>query len=169
MISIPKKIELLANISIVLVAGLLIIVIVKKNYSVKDVRVAPPQQVNGLKAGTTLSLPGIRWDKQSKTLILALSTACHFCSESGPFYQRLVEQSKKTHLMAVLPQSVNDGKRYLSGLGVTLEDVDQNALGSLGVHATPTLILVDSKGMVTDFWIGKLPADKERDVLSKIE
>jgi hypothetical protein len=71
--------------------------------------------------------------------------------------------------VAVLPQDVSEGRKYLNELGVPINEVRQSTLESLGVGGTPTLILVDNKGAVTDSWVGKLPPDKESEVLGHLQ
>jgi hypothetical protein len=71
-------------------------------------------------------------------------------------------------LVAVLPQATEEGKRYLEGLGVDVNEIRQSSLSEIKVTGTPTLMLVNSDGIVTDSWVGKLPADQEADVLSKV-
>lgn len=158
-----KKLEVLANIAVVITALLLCSVLVKKFFlsSVKQEATveaarskapassAPRRQP--IQAGTKISLAGIDWSKSNRTVVLALSTGCHYCSESALFYQKLQQQNlKNVRLVAVLPQSVEDGRNYLTGLGVSLDQIVQAPLASVGVSGTPTLLLINHEGVVTD-------------------
>ena len=71
-------------------------------------------------------------------------------------------------LMAVLPQPVDEGRRYLNNLGVSINDVVQASLGSVGVSGTPTLILIDNNGVVTGSWVGKLSEGEAANVIAQI-
>jgi thioredoxin-related protein len=102
-------------------------------------------------------------------LILALSTTCHFCTESGPFYQRIAEERAGARLIALLPQSIEESRQYLNKLGIEVSEVRQSPTGALGVTGTPTLILVNNEGAVVNFWVGRLPAEKEAEVLSNLK
>lgn len=170
--NILKKTELLANIAIIVVALLLGGVLIKR-YLLSSGDVPDSQNsVLRIAAGSKVSLPDIDWAKSDRTLLLVLSKGCHFCSESAPFYQRLVRDiggRGDVRLVAVLPQDVNEGRKYLNELAVPINEVRQSTLDSLGVGGTPTLILVDNKGAVTDSWVGKLPPDKESEVLSHLQ
>lgn len=162
-----KKTEMMANIAIVVVAILLGIVLVK-NYLLPAPQAAMPETIA---PGTKLSLP-IDWKANEKTLVLALSTTCRFCSESGPFYQRLAEERAKNQnirLVAVFPQTMEEGQKYLSDLGVTVDEVRQVRLDSAGISATPTLILANADGAVAESWVGKLPGEEESEVLAKLK
>ena len=69
--------------------------------------------------------------------------------------------------MAVLPQEIPQGKKYLDTLGVPVGDVQRAELASLKIAGTPTLLLVDRGGVVKNVWVGQLNGQGEADVLSK--
>lgn len=126
------------------------------------------QPATQLQPGTKIELTGVDWKKNGQTLILALSDKCHFCTESAPFYQRLVKQRGKTSLVAVLPQPVDQGRKYLEGLGVAIDDVRQVSFPAVGLRGTPTLILADNNGVAIESWMGKLPPNREEDLLERL-
>ena len=110
----------------------------------------------------------VNWKGSNQTLVLAISANCHFCTESATFYKSLVLNRGNTHLVAVLPQPVEDGKKYLERLGVSVDEVRQLPLDQIGIYGTPSLLLVDASGIVKNFWQGKLTADKEVAVLDAL-
>lgn len=164
-----KKIEVAANVAILVVALLLGVVLVKR-YLLPSPPPGP-QRAEQLKPGEKLTLSDVDWGQSKRTLVMVLSTNCHFCTESAPFYQRLArEQSGRgdVRLMAVLPQSVEESRKYLDTNGVAVGDVRQVQPGAIRVSGTPTLIMVDSSGAVVDSWLGKLPPEKEEEVLKSL-
>ena len=154
-----------------MVALVLGFVLVKRFiFSSHDARRAETR--NDIKVGTKISLPNFDWSGSNKHLVLVVQKGCHFCSESAPFYQRLVQETvgrNDVQLIAALPQDVNEGRQYLNDLGVHINDVKQVSPSSLGVRGTPTLFLVDKTGLVTDVWLGKLQADQEAAVISRLK
>jgi thioredoxin-related protein len=156
-----KKIEMAANIAIVITAVLVGIFFIK-NYSQRQ---ANPQRTVAL--GSKFALKDVNWQANDKNLVLAVSTTCHFCTESAPFYRKLVEQCKQQHVhtVAVLPQTPAEAQAYLGGEGVTVDEIRQAPLTDLDVSGTPTLVLVDRAGVVKRVWVGKLPGTKEDDVV----
>ena len=158
-----KRIELVANVAIVVVACLLAAAVVRTYFLDKPVATAQP--VSSPAAQNKLLSAGIDWSHEQRTLILALSTTCHFCSESAPFYRKLIAEKRYVRFIAVLPQSVGDGRDYLKGLGLVVDEVKQLPLNDIGVRGTPTLILTDGSGTVQKSWIGKLRPDEESSVL----
>jgi hypothetical protein len=161
-----QKIELLSNVAIIVVAVTLCAVLVKQ-YFLTSARPESPKPIVGAK----IEVPGVDLAASDKTLLLVLQKGCHFCSESGPFYQKLAREAAskggQVKLVAVLPQDTGEGQRYLSDLGVPAVDVKQASLDSLSVGGTPTLIMVKG-GAVSDVWVGKLDTDEETEVLSKL-
>ncbi len=116
----------------------------------------------------TVSSLNINWNQNRQTLILAISNNCHFCSESAPFYKKLAQNKGDTHLVAVLPQSVEEGRKYLERLGVSVDEVRQLSLDQIGVNGTPSLLLVDASGVVKNFWVGRLAPDQEATVMDAL-
>jgi hypothetical protein len=158
-----KKLETAANLATLLVALLLAYVLIDR-FVVHKTPAAPPS----IRAGDKVPLTDVDWRGNGRTLIVVLQKGCHFCSESAPFYQKLTReavQSGKVHVMAVLPQPTREAMDYLSELGIPITDVRQVKLGEVKVRGTPTLLLVGNTGVVEKVWIGKLPADKESEVL----
>jgi hypothetical protein len=162
---IAKKIETATNIAII-IAVFLISFILIKNYWLKPATGLHPTNDKG----QILNLNSLNWAPQKRTLVLALSTNCHFCTESAPFYRRVEVASQKQGLplVAVFPQTVQEAKNYLSHEELSFNEVLQLPLSKVQVNGTPTLLLIDQKGVVQRVWIGKLSTAQEKDVLSII-
>ncbi|OFW07493.1 MAG: hypothetical protein A3H96_07080 [Acidobacteria bacterium RIFCSPLOWO2_02_FULL_67_36] len=183
-----KSIEVLSNIGIVIVSVLGAAVLIRQLAFAHPVTQAPasaPQPVADSYAptprplarppapvvGSELSVAGIQWTTREQTLLLVLSTTCHFCTDSAPFYRRLAEESRRhdrTRLVAVLPQPKTEGAQFLSSLGIRIDEVVQAPLGSVGTRGTPTLILVGRDGKVKKFWMGRLPSERESEVVNAL-
>src|SRR6185295_15039972 len=141
-----KRIELVTNIAIILVALTICAVLVKRYL------ISPPVTEGGkaISAGEKISLPDMDWQKSRQTLLVVLSQGCHYCAESVPFYQRLAKATSNRddiQMVAVLPQPLDEGKKYIDELGVAIKEVKQADLNSIQVRGTPTLILVDNQGI----------------------
>jgi thioredoxin-related protein len=169
-----KTLENLTSVAIIAVSVLLGIVLIKKFLLPRPIENPPAIQAQRdlqIPPGTTISLPNTDWSRNSRTLILAVSTTCHYCTESAEFYKAIVAQKVKKNsinIIAVLPQTQEQGKVYLEKLGVSVDEIKQAPLASIGVAATPTLLIIDQRGTVVESWVGKLPSDKEKEVLSRL-
>lgn len=167
-----KKIELAANVAIIIVAVLLVALAADRFYF--RPRPGPADQAaarQSIKVGDRITLPDFNWAQSERTLLLVLSTNCHFCTESAPFHQRLAQEKTRrggTRLVAVLPQDVAESLKYLTDHGVSVDEIRRASPSEVQVGGTPTLILADHTGAVITSWIGKLPPDKEAEVLSRL-
>jgi len=160
------KMEAAANGATIVVAVLLSVVLIKVYLLPKR---AAPRTVPGPTVGTNLktALPGVNWHKNGRTLLLAISTQCHFCRASTPFFRTLVAKAgNKIKIVAVLPQPVDVAQKYLNGEGVRVDQVEQADLNRIGVRGTPTMLLVNSAGVVTNVWVGELQPTQQSHVLS---
>ena len=167
-----KPIEVVANILIVVVAVLCLAVLGQKYF-----RTEPPlqktEQPNRSAApkmpvvGSKISAVDVDWSKNKKNVVLVLKVDCRFCSESADFYKTLIEQmkDKNVNVFAVLPQNREEARKYLDKLQLPNLDTKQAAMNSLDVGGTPTLIVTDDKGQITNVWVGKLPPEKQTEVL----
>jgi len=166
-----NKLEAVSDIAMTTVALLLSVVLVKQ-FLLPQPKPSRPETTQTVIKGKSLkgSLQGVDWAKNGRTLVFALSSGCHFCSESGPFFQEIAKQPRDgVKLVAVLPQPVTEGHQYLDKLGVQVDDVRQASLNSIGVRGTPTLLLIDHTGTVVDVWEGKLPPEREEEVLAVLK
>ena len=162
-----NKLEALSNLAMTTVAVLLSVVLVKELLLPQPKPTAAPAR-QGVSKGASLkaSLRDVDWARNGRTVVLAISTQCHYCTDSAPFFQKLwKEKPPNTKVLAVLPQPVSDGREYLNKEGVHVDGVKQVSLNTIGVIGTPTLLLVDKTGTVAEVWRGKLPADQEEAVL----
>jgi thioredoxin-related protein len=171
-LSLAKILEMGANASII-IAAILFSAVLAKTYlgqppERKDQPSPPPVTQKLVQKGDVLNISKVDW-RNGQTLLLALSTSCHFCTESAPFYRRLMKEHGDTRLVAVFPQENGEGERYLSNLGVRVDEVEQASFGDPGISGTPTLILVDSGGKVIGKWEGALPPTREGEVIAQLK
>lgn len=158
-----RKLEVAANIGIVIVAFVAVGIFVR-NYWLK------PSEPKYVAAGEQFALKDVNWQESGNTMVFGISTTCHFCTESAGFYRELIKACTAKHVrtIAVLPQSIDASKAYLAGEGVEVNDIRQAQLPELKISGTPTLVLIDSKGVVKGVWLGKLPPEVEKEVLAKV-
>ncbi len=165
------KLDRIANIAVILVAIAFIGATIYDRVLPRSRKPTPPMSL----MGKTLPLPGSATRGASATLVLFVSPACHFCTESMPFYGRLAalrpSGSKSFRLLAATAAgSVSDeeGRQYMASHGVAVDEVAQVSFPDVGIVATPTLALLDSSGRVAHSWTGKLSDELENDVIKSI-
>lgn len=161
-----RKLEVAAYCAIIVLCAVACATLIKK-FILSPSAVSPERPAI---IGTTLPL-NHDWTQSDKTLLFVLSETCRFCDESAPFYRQLITQfsgRQNVQFVAVFPQKIESAKKHLSQLGVSIAEVKQASPSSLGLSATPTLILVDTSGKVIDSWVGKLSPDDESKVIARI-
>lgn len=168
--NLTKRIELFANVAIIVVAVILSLVLLKGYLFTNSPVPKPLSSVaeGQRQTGAKVMLPEMNWQKNGSTLLLALSTTCHFCTDSAPFYQRIIKDRGDTKLVALLPQTIDESKSYLQNLDVKLDEVKQVSLDTIGVAGTPTLILVNEDGNVKNVWVGLISPEQENEILNQI-
>ena len=164
-----NRINLVVNLAIILVVVLIGVVFAKRY--VPSLRAKNKNHDYRVAVGRNVALPGVDWQKNGETLLLVLDTKCAFCTASAPFYQEIARdaaQNRSVRVVAVLPESLAESKRYLSDLNVPIDEIRQSNFDVLGVQGTPTLILVNRNGQVDQSWPGKLLPEQETEVLKRI-
>lgn len=167
-----RLVESLANVSLLAIAlaGCIVLIVQLPNAPVRLVPESPSARSEALAAGSAVTLPGVDFGRADRSIVLVLSTQCHFSTASAPFYRQLIAEARRAsaQVVAVLPQPAAEGWAYLAGLGVAPDAVVQAPLASLGASRTPTLILADGRGLVTRAWVGRVPPLREQQVLDAI-
>lgn len=159
-----KQLELAANVGIIIVALAIVVTLIRNSRGDQS---QPHQTIS---IGSKLAVKDASWRSNGHSIVLALSTTCHFCRESSGFYKEVVRlaQQKHLHTIAVFPQSIPEAQAYLSEQGIAVDEIKQAELTGLSITGTPTLLLVDDSGSVRNVWVGKLSAEKEKDLLTKL-
>lgn len=103
------------------------------------------------------------------TLVLSLRTTCPFCTDSMPFYRRLVEQrealGRSFRVAAVSPEDSSDFARYLGEGQLAVDIVAKiDPKQWLEYLRTPTAFVVDAKGRIRGSWTGALSELREAEV-----
>ena len=133
--------------------------------STKTSNLPPPRAL----VGKSVTLPGTQLNPQHNSLLVAISTTCHFCKDSLPFYKTLAEKAQgKLDVIAVFPQPVAEAQSFLQQAQVAPTSVVSADLGKIGVQATPTMLLVNPQGKVLEEWMGKQDDSGEQRVLARV-
>ena len=166
---VAERIQVVANLCVIAAALALIFSIAWVFLKHSSVSRTPRSSIQN---GTILTLPDLNWSLNRRTLLLVLSTGCKYCTESAPFYRRLVNQTSltdTTRLIAVFPQTIKEGEEYFARNDIKINDLRQALPSSLGATGTPTLILVDSNGAVIHSWEGMVPPPIENEILAAVK
>lgn len=156
------NLELGVNIVIAIAIVAVAVVVVKRQFfSPPTGRDALQQQAAALK-GTRITVSGVDWKQNQKSLILFLKKDCVYCTSSAPFYRQLLIDAKQRNVksLAVLPDSLEQGLKYVQSLELPI-DVRSTSLIDLKITGTPTVVLVDHEGIVRSAWVGAMPGREQ--------
>jgi len=166
----------LANVAVICVAVMLGAVVVKNHLLGRSNSPATGQaRTKAELVGKQINIPVADWGKTSASVVLALSTNCHYCTESMPFYKQLSEmrQGPETsfQIFAFFPQDPESAEANLKEHGVTTDLImsGPKSFSEIGVRGTPALLLVNSKGIIQYAWLGKLSEKEQAEVISKLK
>jgi uncharacterized membrane protein len=162
------NIEITANVLTIVVAIVVSVVLIQRSCS--STSLSQPHKPTSLVKGSRIAVPEYSWPRDNRTLVLALSSSCRFCTESIPFYRRLIDRSKElgVGVVAALPTEVSESVAYLSSHGIENVRVKKMSLQSIPVRGTPTIILLNERGEVDEFWSGRPAVGKENEVLRSL-
>jgi hypothetical protein len=167
-----KLLERFTTAAVLVAAVLVIWVTVRDRVLPGSGRGEDPASVAQNLSGKLLPLPPGSPRGKSATVVLVVSSNCHFCSESMPFYRKLAgvnsASAHEMEMIAIDPENPAEGREYLSGNGVPVAAIISKPLRAMGFMATPTLVLLDKLGRVTHAWVGELNAHGQKEVLQQL-
>ncbi len=115
-------------------------------------------------------LTGVRYEGKSTTLLLFASAHCKHCQASSGFYKKLFQtmEKRRSEVQAAVVFPKADGQYdWVNAYGlpqsVVLVQIDQL---QLDISGTPTIVLVDEKGIVKKSWVGQLNFIEEQQLLN---
>jgi len=132
-----------------------------------------PELTPGLEKGRVFgNLTNIDYRGNEQTLIIALSTTCPYCGQSLPLYRRILDTQhsakKPLKVIALFPNSADDVAKYLKENQLTIDTITGVDFSSLHISGTPTMILVNDRGVVNDFWTGRLDDGEAEQVVRSL-
>jgi hypothetical protein len=160
-----SKLEKATHICLITVSLVSLVVILEKRFA--NVIYAKPSPTELV--GKHLEVAGPVWASSKVHAVLYLGVHCQYCAASMPFYRQLSELrtdgKSATMLWAVSkdpPGEIKDllakEQVYVSGIYRTQKD--------LAIRGTPTLLIVDSSGIVRRVFEGQLDLTREHEVLA---
>jgi len=162
-----RRIERVATILTLICAIFVIINLVRLNAKIgatsRRVPLVQPEIV-----GKEISVLKDSAGKIKKTLVLFINPGCRFCEESFEFYRNLASLAadrKDIQIVAVTNLPAEMGSAYLRTTKLGIEKALGRSQVSLPLRGIPTLVMLNERGVVVRFWIGKLSSAEESEVI----
>ena len=120
-----------------------------------------PKMIAGLEKGQQFSpVPNLDYKGTEQTLLIALNTDCSYCQESVPLYRKVMDAyprgNKSVRIVALFPNKIKEVADYLMANALSVDSVADVNLDAIRVPGTPTMILLNGRGEVQNFWLGRL-------------
>jgi hypothetical protein len=160
-----RILDLLASLATILVCGYLGWTLFKMNRA-QTARVAQTASVGEYHRDERLpALGGFDYAASPQTLMLIVSSTCHFCTQSMPFYKSLVHShDSATRVVFVGREEEDVLRRYVASNGINDANVQHLSGDNWHIRGTPTAILCDSAGRVKKQWNGKPTSAAETEI-----
>lgn len=136
---------------------------------------APPPAAavaRALEAGDSLEVPDRDQLKGTRgTIVLALGSTCPGSLASVELYKELISRVKTDRewdVVVVGQDNDTELESWVSGFGVTANQLRRSNLAELGIWGTPALFLVDRDNRITDEIVGPLDALEERRLWARL-
>ncbi len=112
----------------------------------------------------------IDFAKAPRTVVVVFQRECVYCTESLPFYRRLIDtrnrRGAKVQIAVAAPERDAAIATYLAEQGVAADLVTHFNPGTLPVSVTPALLVAGSTGQLMTMWPGALSLNAEEQVLN---
>jgi peroxiredoxin len=168
--NIKSKIEFSLNI-VVVIAIVIVAVVIVRQY-VSPLRVDhggnTRQRAQAL-VGTRLTVTGVDWRQNKKSVVFFLQKDCPACKIAAPFYRQLIDEASRRDVkrLAILPDPLEEGQQYVRSLDLRIDGVQSAELSSYKITSIPTVLYVNSDGVVKGAWIGAAP-DRENETRTEL-
>lgn len=125
-----------------------------------------------IRPGARLVLPSVEWSDSDRNIFLLVSSTCPACNDSIAFYRNLaslVQELPRTRLLVVAVDGTDRVRDWAETHAIPYDAMVELENPILfGFTLTPTLLLVDDKGVVTDVLLQRLAADEESLVMRRL-
>ena len=127
------------------------------------------QSVESYRVGDSFTaIPIDQKNKTLRTLIIFIGRQCPSCADSMPFYHKLQAAPTRPRLVVVSYDDDVTASSYVRENGFVPDEIHTLRPGLMRNHPMPTLMLLDSDGLIRHLWPGRLTPALEEDVLDAL-
>ena len=163
-----ERLRVAADVATVIV-GVAVVLLVAGRYFDQSSPTGNPLSAMLLNAELDGTLLGVDFTAAERTVIMFVQQECPACEESLPFYRRLMNRdTDKVQVLFAAPDREVEIEAYLASSGIVPDGVFLVQAGQFPATATPTILIVDTGGVVTPAWVGRLSPDGEAGVFGEL-
>ncbi|WP_321470775.1 hypothetical protein [uncultured Paludibaculum sp.] len=160
--------EKLSSLAVIAMAIAVVFTLWRSDFRTGAPRASAAQSESALK-GRTLDAHSIPQSGQKVTVVVGLSSKCTFCSRNLELYQQLVAlRSRDLRVVLAMPQQKAEAESYAAEHQLSADAIVSSPLDKFFITATPTILVLDQRSVVTSAWIGVLSETRRKDLLSHL-
>lgn len=118
-----------------------------------------------------IGVAGGDFARANHTVVLFIRRDCRFCIDSLPFYRRLgataVHHSGLLRIVAASTEVATGLGAYLRTQGIEVDATVTVSSSALVTGATPTVVLVDPRGVIEGSWVGRQGGKGEAEIIAR--
>lgn len=123
-----------------------------------------------VRPGSALQLHGVDWAAPDQfSIVIVTDWNCNACAVGEEYYTKLgaeLNLAGNIQVVGVSSQPLQETGAWLRSTGIVADHVLQDRDPfQQGFAIYPTVLLVDTAGIVTNAWFGKLSSDEEQELL----
>ena len=131
-----------------------------------------PPSSGGSMVGRSLALGSVNWSRSPKNVVIGVKSTCKYCAASLPFFRRISGarggRGTGISVIAISSEEPEITRGFLGKADVAVDQVLQVPLERLGIRGTPTVLLVDARGVVQKEFAGALSHEGEEALLTAL-
>ncbi len=120
--------------------------------------------------GSPIAIKSVHFSGNKLTLLLVVSPLCHFCLASRNFHEQLlrVAEEHNVPVFFAVPGRSSESA-YIANFHLAGGRIKQWSELSVSLDGTPTLLAINSSGLVTRLWLGELSPPEEQAVFRAVQ
>jgi len=132
--------------------------------------IKPKPPAAAYSAGDRVDVPADWYRSSPRTLVLFARASCGACEKAQPFLKDLATRvsGKSAFVVAGGVETKEEDAAFARSLGAAESSIKTTPSGAR-VRATPTLVLVDDRGIILEAWEGVGPEQKQAAIVKAIE
>ena len=170
MADVRRSIETLAHVVFIVSCVGMTAIVVQKHVSPSEAMRA--QEGVPFRPGQTVqSIPEASFDSADQSIVLFVKSTCQPCSDSMPFFKRISQARRIAPRMQIIAASsdlpeITDA--YLQANEIRVDRIVQINPEEYLLQATPSIVIVDGRGVAVTSWSGALSRSQESSLLRKL-
>lgn len=175
----PRTFGLTSHVEVAILVGFLVVLAFSGYQLIGAASALVASRSEALKVGTLRAgdvfpeIRGVAFNSGKPTVIAVLARDCIYCTQSLPFYRRLLsDKGNRGFVFLALCRDAEDiCHEYLANAGVVPDEIASTSdiADRLRIRGTPTLLLVEPNRRIVDVWTGLQNTEEQKKISELLE